>query len=189
MASQPAARLSVEEYLDLERAATEKHEFIDGEMVAMAGGSPRHALIGANVLVALRGRRRSRCAVFTGDLKVFIDQRRMIAYPDVTVVCGEPVFLDEKRDVVKNPSFVVEVLSPSTEDFDRGKKTTFYRLLPSMQEFLLVGQEPVFIEQNRRLPDGTWQVILHQDPQAVIHLESLGVELPVAAVYADLEWY
>jgi Uma2 family endonuclease len=190
MASHPVPQLTVEEYLEIERSAAEKHEFVDGTMVAMSGGSPRHAIISGNIFAFLKTRRsRANCVAFNPDLKVCLDRRRMIAYPDVTVVCGEPEFLDGKRDVVKNPTVVVEVLSPSTEDYDRGKKATFYRLLPSLQEFLLVGQEPVFVEHNRRLGDGTWQIILFQELEAVIRLDSIGVELPVAVIYEDLEWY
>lgn len=189
MASHPVQHLTVEQYLELERAATERHEYIDGEMVAMSGGSPRHALIAANLVGLFKSPKRRRgCVTFTADLKVFLD-RRKIAYPDVTVVCGDPEFLDSKSDVVKNPTVVVEVLSPSTEDYDRGKKATLYRLLPSLQEFLLVGQEPVFVEHNRRLPDGTWQIILHQEMGDTVDLQSIGVDLPVSAIYEDLDRY
>jgi Uma2 family endonuclease len=83
----------------------------------------------------------------------------------------------------------VEVLSPSTEDYDRGKKATLYRLLPSLQEFLLVGQDPVFVEHNRRLPDGTWQIILHQEMESTVDLQSIGVELSIASIYEDLGKY
>lgn len=190
MASHPVQQLTVEQYLELERAVPERHEFIDGEMVAMSGGSPRHSLIGMNISAFIKGKKRgSGCATFSPDLKVCLDLRRMIAYPDVTVVCGEPEFLDARRDVIRNPTVVVEVLSPSTEDYDRGKKATFYRLLPSLQEFLLVGQEPVFVEHYRRLPDGTWQIILHQEMDALVDLRSIGVALPVASIYEDLDQY
>jgi len=190
MASQPVALLTMETYLELERAATEKHEFIDGEMVAMSGGSPRHSIIGSNI----NGRiwsspKRHGCVTFNPDVKVCIDRKKLIAYPDVTVVCGKPEFLDSKRDVLKNPTVLVEVLSPSTKNYDRGEKATSYRLLPSLQEFLLVGQDPVFIEHNRRQEDGTWQVIICQEADAVIRLDSIGVELPVAIIYGDLEGY
>lgn len=190
MASHPVQRLTVQEYLEIERSLPERHEFVDGEMVAMSGGSPRHSIIAVNVSSRIKSeKRRSGCVTFSPDVKVCIDQRRMIAYPDVTVVCGEPDFLDARRDVLKNPTVLVEVLSPSTENYDRGKKGTFYRLLPSLREFLLIGQEPVFIEHNRRLPDGTWQVIIRQEMDAVINLESIGVELPVAEIYEDIERY
>jgi Uma2 family endonuclease len=189
MASHPVQQLSVEQYLELERAATERHEYIDGEMVAMSGGSPRHSLIGLNIAFQIKAKKRgSGCATFNPDVKVFLD-RRKIAYPDVTVVCGDPEFLDARNDVVKNPSVVVEVLSPSTEDYDRGKKATLYRLLPSLQEFLLVGQDPVFVEHNRRLPDGTWQIILHQEMESTVDLQSIGVELSIASIYEDLGKY
>lgn len=190
MASRPVQQLGVEQYLELERAANERHEYIDGEMVAMSGGTPRHSLIGMNISAFIKDKKRgSGCVTFNPDLKVCLDRRRMIAYPDVTVVCGAPEFLDAKKDVVKNPTVVVEVLSPSTEDYDRGRKAALYRLLPSLQEFLLVGQEPVFVEQNRRLPDGTWQIILHQDMMSRVDLQSIGVTLPVAAIYEDLDQY
>jgi len=180
----------MEQYLELERDAVEKHEFIDGEMVAIAGGAPRHAIITANIGSVLRTQlRKSGCVTFSPDVRVCISRGRMIAYPDVTVVCGEPDFLDSRRDVLKNPKVLVEVLSPSTENYDRGKKATYYRLLPSLQEFLLVEQEPVFVEHNRRMDDGTWQVIICQEAESVIRLSSIGVELPVAVIYEEIEQY
>ena len=190
MASQTVARLTIEKYLELERAAPDRHEFIDGEMVAMSGGSPRHSIIGSNI----NGRiwsspKRAGCVTFNPDVKVCIDRKKLIAYPDVTVVCGKPEFLDSKRDVLRNPTVLVEVLSPSTKNYDRGVKAACYRLLPSLREFLLVGQDPVFVEHNRRQEDGTWQTIICQEADAVIRLDSIGVELPVAIIYGDLEGY
>jgi Uma2 family endonuclease len=156
----------------------------------MAGGSLRHSLITVNISSALRPQlRKSGCSTFSSDAKVCISRGRMIAYPDVTVVCGEPDFLDARRDVLKNPTVLVEVLSPSTENYDRGKKATFYRLLPSLREFLLVEQEPVFVEHNRRMDDGTWQVIIYQEAEGVIPLSSIGVELPVTVIYEEIEQY
>lgn len=180
----------MEQYLELERAAEEKHEFIDGEMVAMAGGSPRHSIITTNIGSAFKTQlRKSGCVTFSPDLKVCIARGKMIAYPDVTVVCGEPDFLDQRRDVINNPAVLVEVLSPSTKNYDRGEKSFRYRLLPSLREFLLVGQEPYFVEHNRRMEDGTWQIIMFQEPDDIIRLRSIGVELPVALIYEDIEQY
>lgn len=113
----------------------------------------------------------------------------MVAYPDVTVVCGDPEFLDGRRDVIKNPIVLVEVLSPSTQNYDRGEKATLYRMMPSLREFLLVRQEPVFVEHNRRLPDGTWQVIVHEAMTDSIRFESIGCSLPVDEIYFDIERY
>ena len=190
MASQPVQPLTLERYLEIERAEEERHEFVDGEMVAMSGGSPRHSIIGANISARIKAEKRgSGCVTFGPDLKVCVDQKRMIAYPDITVVCGKPDFLDAKRDVVKNPILLVEVLSPSTKSYDRGKKATHYRLLPSLQEFLLVEQEPVFIEHHRRMADGTWQVIICREADALIRLDWIRVDLPVAMIYEDLELY
>ena len=83
----------------------------------------------------------------------------------------------------------MEIFEPVTEDFDRGRKAAWYRMVPSLREFLLIGVDPVFVEQNRRMADGTWQVILHQENDAVIKLRSIGVELPVSVIYEHLEWY
>ncbi len=180
----------MERYLELERAAAEKHEFIDGEMVAMSGGSPRHSIITMNI-----GRHlgtlllNSDCVPFSPDVKVCIARNKMIAYPDVTIVCGDPEFLDSRRDIIRNPTVLVEVLSPSTRNYDRGEKATLYRLMTSLREFLLVGQDPVFVEHNRRLGDGTWQILIYQTMTEEIRLDSIGCVLPVAEIYTNIEKY
>ena len=180
----------MEKYLELERAAAEKHEFIDGEMVAMSGGSPRHSIIATNIISFLKIPMRNKgCVTFGSDVKICVALGRMIAYPDVAFVCGEPDFLDGKRDVIKNPTLLVEVLSPSTRNYDQGKKATPYRLMPSLREFLLVGQEPVFVEHNLRLADGTWQDIIYREMSDVIRLDSISCEMAMTEVYADLERY
>ena len=190
MASQTVALLTMERYLELERAAAEKHEFIDGEMVAMSGGSPRHAIITSNISALLKGQLRSTgCVTFSPDVKVCIARGKMIAYPDVPVVCGNPEFLDQKQDVLNNPTILVEVLSPSTRNYDRGLKAARYRLLPSLREFLLVGQDPVFVEHDQRRTDGTWETILHREMSDVIRLGSINCDVPMTEVYADLEKY
>jgi Uma2 family endonuclease len=184
MASNPAARLTTAQYLELERAAAEKHEFIDGEMVAMAGGSPKHALITMNIGGTLHGALRGKgCLTFSSDARVSIHWEKLIAYPDVTVVCAPPEFTDNKRDTLTNPTVLVEVLSPSTRNYDRGEKAGLFRQMPSLREFLLVDQEPVFVEHYRRLADGTWQIIVHREAGDIVRLDSIGCQLPIADVY------
>ena len=190
MASQPDARLTMEQYLELERAATGKHEFIDGDIVAMSGGTPRHSIITVNIGGHFHSQLKGTgCVPFSPDVKVYVARSKMIAYPDVTIVCGDPEFLDSKRDVIKNPTVMVEVLSPSTKNHDRGEKATLYRLMPSVQEFLLVGQDPVFVEYNRRLADGTWQIIIYQALSDEIRLDSIRCTLPVSEIYSNIEKY
>lgn len=187
-ASQPAARLTAEEYLELERLTDGKHEYIDGEMVAMAGGTPSHSMIGGNVYYALRRQlSNSSCMPFNSDLRVCVSKARLITYPDVTVACKPVLLTDEKRDTITNPRVVIEVLSPSTSNYDRGFKTMLYRICPSVEEYLLIDQTPVEIEHGMRLSDRQWKVEMITDHVAVIELKSINCSLSAAEVYADLD--
>ena len=187
MASEPIPHLTPEHYLELERLVPEKHEYIDGDMVAMSGGSPSHSRIAANVIRHLPLQKGGNCQIFTSDLRVSVHWSRLITYPDVTVVCGKPEYADGKRDTVTNPTLIVEVLSPSTESHDRGRKADLYRFIPSLREFLLIGQSPVLIDHYRRMPDGTWQIVALREMSDVLELESLGCRFPVTDVYAGIE--
>lgn len=184
MASPPSSLLTPEQYLELERASEEKHEFIDGAMVAMAGGSIRHALICMNAGAAFhRALAGTSCLTFSPDARVSVFWDRLITYPDVTVVCGKPEYTDARKDTLTNPTVVVEVLSPSTRNFDQGEKARLYRQLPSLREFLIVEQERVFVEHYRRLPDGSWQIVVYAEEGSVIRLDSLGATLAVSELY------
>ena len=188
MARQPVIHLTPEQYLELERAVPEKYEYIEGDMVAMSGGTPAHSSIAANLIRKLPLNNGGRnCQVFTSDLRVSVYWNRLITYPDVTVICGKPEYTDGKRDTVTNPTLIVEVLSPSTEGHDRGKKADLYRFIPSLREFLLIGQTPVVIDHYRRLPDGTWQIVALREMSDVLQLDSLGCSFPVTEVYEGLD--
>ncbi len=187
MSSQPVTRVTPEEYLERERVAESKSEYIFGEVVAMAGGTVRHSLIASNVQFALTSRLLGGpCMVFNADLRVCVRWGDLIAYPDVTVLCERPEYVDEKQDTLTNPALVVEVLSESTKRFDRGEKSRLYRMLPSLQEYLLVDQTPVDIEHWRRLPNGNWELATIREESVMLHL-SIGCELPVAEVYRNIE--
>jgi Uma2 family endonuclease len=187
MSSSPISHLTPEEYLGLERVASAKHEYINGVMVDMAGGSPAHALIATNVVVELGNRLRGgSCLVFNSDVRVSVRWGKLITYPDVSVVCGEVQYLDNERDTIVNPKLIVEVLSPSTSNYDRGEKSRLYRMLPSLDEYLLIEQKPVEIERYRRLPNGHWEIDVVREEDAIIRLDSVGCDLPVAEVYRDL---
>jgi Uma2 family endonuclease len=188
MSTQPLNTLSPEAYLDLERAAEQKHEYVAGEMVAMAGGSPRHSLLAANCMFALmQALAGGTCRVFGSDLRVCIHWDRLITYPDITVVCGPLQYTDDRKDTVTNPSLIIEVLSPSTMNFDLGEKAARYRDVPSLQEFLMVHQTPVDVEHYKRLRDASWQITAYRDGTAVIPLASLDISLPVSAIYQGVE--
>jgi len=144
-----------EDYLRAERQADFKSEFVDGTAVAMSGASLAHNALVANIIMELGPRLRERgCRIYPSDLKV--RQGSRFFYPDVSVICGEPEFHDNERDVVLNPSLLVEVLSPSTEKYDKGIKFLTYQQIPSLQEYLLVHQDTALVEIYRRHSAGSW---------------------------------
>ena len=187
MTTRPDVRLTPEEYLRIERAAEWKSEFIDGEMFAMAGASPRHVLIATNLVAELRNRlREGPCTVYAADLRVATDRQRHYTYPDVVVVCDPLQFVDEHRDTLTNPKVIAEVLSDSTEKYDRGAKFERYRSVPTLSEYLLVSQDRVHIELYTRQHDGGWFLRDWNDPAAEIELVSLRCRLKIAEVYAKV---
>lgn len=178
--------MSEDEYLALERASDEKHEFVNGELIAMAGASARHNLIAGNVIRALGNRLAGRCLVFPSDQRVHTRTTSLYAYPDVTVVCGRPEFHPKDGLVVVNPSLLVEVLSETTEAWDRGAKAAHYRQLPSLQAYVLVSQAERRVEIFRRGEHGEWILSEYQD-DAVAVVPPLGIELPLDEVYRGVE--
>lgn len=184
-----AARVSPEEYLERERAAETKSEYRNGEIVAMAGASVRHAVIISNLVIELGSRLRKRpCNVFSTDLRSAARAANLFAYPDVMVVCGPPELADERQDILLNPVIIVEVLSKSTANYDRSEKFASYRTIPSLKEYLTVAQDGIHIEQHVRQPDERWVLAEFTDPAATLRLESIGVELRVGDVYENIDF-
>ena len=189
MTSRPDVRLTPEEYLRIERAAEWKSEYIDGEMFAMAGASPRHVLIATNLAAALVNRLADGpCTTYTADLRVATDRVRHYTYPDVVVACEPLQFVDEHQDTITNPTLVAEVLSESTEKYDRGEKSERYRAVATLAEYMLVSQKRVHIELYTRQPDGGWVLREWSDPDAEIELASLQRRLKIAEVYAKVQF-
>lgn len=187
MTTRPDVRLTPEEYLRIERAAEWKSEFIDGEMFAMAGATPRHVLITTNLAGELRNQLRDDpCTAYVADLRVATDRKRHYTYPDVVVACEPLQFVDEHRDTITNPTLIAEVLSESTEKYDRGAKFERYRSVVTLSEYLLVSQERVHVELYTRQPDGGWVLREWNDPAAEIDLTSLRCRLRVGEVYAKV---
>ena len=186
MTTRPDVRLTPEEYLRIERAAEWKSEYIDGEMFAMARASPRHVLIVGNLVRELGNQlRESPCGVYSADLRVATDRRRHYTYPDVVVICDPLQFVDEQRDTVTNPRLIAEVLSESTEKYDRGAKFERYRAVPTLSEYLLVSQDRIHVELFQR-GDNEWILREWNDPAAEIDLVSLRCRLKIAEIYAKV---
>jgi Uma2 family endonuclease len=174
---------SYEEYLELEAVSLEKHEFFDGFVVAMAGGTPEHALIGANVIRALGNLLGpGGCNVFGSDLRV--RAAGLATYPDVTVICGRIEVDPADRLAATNPSLLVEVLSPSTEAYDLGQKFSFYRSVPTLRTYIVIRQDQRLVQVFTLQDDGAWRVHFVQDGEA--ELPGWGVSLSIDEVYRGL---
>src|SRR6266851_6519501 len=183
MSAVPKPYITPEQYLELERQADTKSEYFAGEIFAMAGGSPEHNLISGNAFGVLWSQLRdSPCTPYNSDMKVRVAED-LYAYPDVTVVCGEAQFAGEEREVLLNPTLIVEVLSPSTEAWDRGGKFEQYRQRESLQEYVLVTQVRPHVERFARQASGQWLLTEVNGLEAVLSLPSIGCELALAEVY------
>ena len=187
MSSLPNLYLSPEEYLSLERRAEFKSEYFDGVVYAMAGGSERHNLIAANIIIALGVQLRDRpCRVYPSDLKVRVPNSKRFFYPDVSVICGETQFAGEERDVILNPVLITEVLSESTEAFDRGKKFLSYQQIEPLREYLLVAQDEFVVEHYLRREDG-WLYTKASGLDADLVLPALNCRIALSDIYNKVE--
>jgi Uma2 family endonuclease len=189
MSVQPKPRFTPAEYLESERAAPTKSEFYGGEIFAMAGASEEHNIIVVNLAVSLAPQLRGRsCRTFVNDMRVkMVDAPVFYTYPDVVIVCGERQFEDASVDTLLNPTVLIEVLSPSTEGYDRGNKFAFYRRLPSLQNYVLVAQDRPQVEVYERQPDGRqWLLSEANDLSESLPLPAAGCVLRLADVYENV---
>jgi Uma2 family endonuclease len=189
MATHPTTFLTPEQYLEIERKAEFKSEYYQGEMFAMAGAKEAHNLIIWNLARELGQQLRQRpCRAYLADMRVRVSATGLYTYPDVVAVCGEPQFLDDQRDTLLNPNLIVEVLSPSTELYDRVRKFEHYRSLESVSEYLLVSSERVSAELYTRQPDGRWLLTTVSRMEDSLDLLSVGAHLALADLYEKVDF-
>ena len=189
MSSVPKTLMTETEYLAFERKAPEKHAFYRGEIFAMAGASREHNLIAGNIFAELRQQLKNRrCEAYVGDMRVRVDSLGLYTYPDVVVVCGEPEFANEDVDTLLNPVLLIEVLSESTEDYDRGMKFKQYRQLPSLKEYLVVSQTEPLIEHFVRRGDTYWELSEVRGLEQKLSLASVGCDLQFKEVFAKVDF-
>lgn len=182
MSRQLKTKVTPQEYLARERKAEYKSEYFDGQIVAFAGASRQHNLISGNIFFELRQQLKERpCEAYMADMRV--RAARSYVYPDVVVVCGEPVFADDLFDTLLNPTFIVEVLSESTAFYDRNLKSRYYRTINSLSEYLFVAQNECHIEHYTRQPDGRWLLSDIRSLNGVAELSSIGCSLSAREVY------
>lgn len=184
----PVAQMSYAEYLALEAESDTKHEFVNGEVHAMAGGTIQHGALAMAVGTALSNALRDRrCRVLSSDVRVRVKATGMSTYPDLTVVCGAIEVEDDDKHGVVNPVLVVEVLSDSTEAYDRGAKAAHYRRIPSLREYVLVSHREPLIEVYRRNERNKWELVAEARTSGVAEIASCGepITLDVDAIYRD----
>ena len=175
---------TLEDYFELDESAEFHYEYHNGEVFAMAGGTYNHALISGNIIgelhAALKGKN---CSVTPSDAKVQIQSENSYVHPDVMVICGEPEFMKGRTDTVKNPVLVIEVLSDTTTEYDRGEKFAKYRKLDSLREYVLVSQKKRLVEPFFKNDDGIW-TIGERVKDKNLHLHSLGISISLEDIYA-----
>ena len=189
MSSQPTTLLTPDEYLERERKAERKSEYFQGEMFLMAGASRWHGLIVTNLVGELHGQLKARpCEVYSSDMRIRVSPSGLYTYPDVMVVCGEVQFADDQKDTLLNPNLIVEVLSDSTRDYDRGRKFQHYRALPSLREYLTIAQDAPHVEHWTRQPEDRWLLTEFSDLSQSVQLTSVSCVLSLTEVYDKVKW-
>jgi Uma2 family endonuclease len=179
-----------EEYLVLEEKADHKSEYFNGEVFAMAGGSYNHNVIAGNINAALNQFAESKpCVAFTSDMRVLVKANGLYTYPDAMLVCGQVEFAEGRNDTITNPFIIVEVLSKSTRDYDRGFKFESYRLIETLQDYLLIDQERVHVEYFHKLEDGRWVLIETNLPEAELTLQTINFTLAISRIYHKVDWF
>jgi Uma2 family endonuclease len=177
------------EYLALEEAAETKSEYFQGQIFAMSGGSINHNRIAISICtmldVAFQGKP---CEVFSSDVKVWVEANSLYTYPDAMVVCGPVEYAEGRNDTITNPIVIFEVLSKSTRDYDRGKKFELYRDLPSLQDYVLIDQDRVYIECYHKVEDGRWVLTLFNNLETTLTLAAIEMSLAVSRIYHKVDW-
>ena len=184
MSAHAQPRLTDEEYLALERKAEFRNQFYDGIMYAMSGGSPIHAFVIAALAREFGNAFKKRpCRVASSDLRVRVSRGGLYTYPDIVVICDEPRYSDDQKDTLLNPTLLIEVLSPSTEAYDRGFKTEQYRKIESLREYALVSQSRPHVEIFRRQSGGGWLLSEFTGLDTACRFESVDCTIPLAEIY------
>lgn len=176
---------SPEEYLKFERAAEVRHEYLDGEIYEMAGESLAHSQICINIAGEMRQRLKgAKCQALSPNMKVRAETKGLFAYPDLSILCGDPEFHDDKKDVLLNPKVIVEVLSPSTQRYDQTKKFYRYRKeIPSLTDYILIYQDIAFIEHHEKMPDERWAFNVVEGLDGIFTIPSIGCEIEMSEIY------
>ena len=185
----PLPKMTPDEFLAFERASDEKHEYRDGEIVAMSGAKRAHNLIALNLAGNLHSALKGRdCEAYIADMRVWIPKASFYTYPDIVVVCGELIFRDPVPDTLENPTVLIEILSESTENYDRGQKFENYRKIESLREYILVSQTRPHTEKYVRHGDGFWVLSETTGLESTITVESIDFSIPLTEIYDKVKF-
>ena len=175
---------SIEEYLEMENEAVEKHEYYKGEIFAMSGAGNRHNIISINIIVSLGNSLKGKsCQPYGSDMRIHIPENTLFTYPDISVICGDIVNSKDDEIAATNPTVIFEVLSPSTRNYDRGVKFMLYRAIPTLKEYILIEAESIHVEHFEINKEGLWQLKEYSNVDEEITLESLDVKLLLKDIY------
>jgi len=181
-------KFTIEEYLAMEEAAVEKHEYYRGEIFAMSGSKVPHNRISGNLYAILHQKLKGKkCRPYNSDQRIHIEANTLFTYPDISIVCGEDVTLNNDNWNILNPAVIVEILSPSTKNYARGEKFMLYRAIPTLQEYILVDSERVHIEVFRLNTLRHWELEEYNSPEDLLHIKAINETIPVTEIYDEVK--
>lgn len=181
--------ISPEEYLTEERAALDKHEYYQGEVFAMSGASLKHNVIFSNLFGELAHKLKGKsCKPYGSDLRIHIPKNTLYTYPDISIICGEADLTDKEFDTATNPSVIIELLSKSTRNYDKGEKFTLYRDIDSLKEYILVDTEKIYTEKHVRNADGSWQLTDYKSLENSFTIDSIQLTILLKDVYEGISF-
>lgn len=178
-------KFTIEEYLQMERASEVKHEYYQGEIFAMAGASNRHITISSNLIAELHARlKTSPCFPYGSDMRIHIPENTLFTYPDISIICGDINTLDKEKDTALHPIILIEILSKSTRDYDRGGKFKLYRDIPTLKEYMLIDSENIGVEIFRLNKHNHWELEEYKTLKEIITLPAINVSISMEDIYA-----
>ncbi len=175
---------SIAEYLEIENASVEKHEYYRGEIFSMSGASPRHNIISSNLIISLGNALKGKsCQPYGSDMRIQIPENTLFTYPDISIVCGDIIVSEEDENTATLPTVIIEILSASTRNYDRGEKFMLYRAIPTLKNYILVDSQSIHVEHFAINNEGLWQLKEHNNPDEEIVIETLNIKLMMYDVY------
>jgi Uma2 family endonuclease len=181
--------ISAEAYLANEKAALEKHEFYKGEVFAMSGASLKHNQIFSKIFISIGNKLKgNRCRPYGSGLRIHIPKNSLYTYPDISIICGDPELTGEQFDTAVNPSVIIELLSKSTRNYDKGEKFTLYRDIDSLKEYILIDTEKIHVEKHLRFADNSWQLTEFKNIENIFTINTINIQVALNSIYEGLSF-